>query len=59
MARHRGSRHSSYKKALICARKRTQRTLKEFEAETLLLQAQLEHAQSDDDLTEAIGETPQ
>ena len=30
----------------------------EFEAETLLLQAQLEYAQAQDELTDAIGQTP-
>jgi outer membrane protein TolC len=31
----------------------------EFEAQTLLLQSQLEYAQADDELTDAIGRTPQ
>ena len=30
----------------------------EFEAQTLLLQSQLEYAQAQDELTDAIGETP-
>jgi outer membrane protein TolC len=33
-------------------------TAQEFEAQTLLLQSQLEYAQAQDELTDAIGETP-
>jgi hypothetical protein len=51
------SPHSSYNRALILRSQADAASAQEFEAQTLLLQSQLEYAQAQDELTDAIGQT--